>query len=121
MVRVKERNPKVQKPIKFTLNLGVAYDDDFLVVSDFVEYLQRNFKVNGHKGELKDDVTIAANGKNIQFTSTRRFPKRYIKYLTKKYLKKYQILEYLRILATDKKTYTIKLLSKGNEDAEEEN
>lgn len=121
MVKVKERNPQVQKPLKFTLDLGVAYEDDFLVVSDFVEYLQRNFKVNGHKGQLGEEVTIEAKGKNVYFTSTRRFPKRYIKYLTKKYLKKYQILEYLRILATDKKTYTIKLLSKSNEEAEEEN
>lgn len=39
MVKVKENNPEIQKPIKFTIDLGVAYDDELLKVKDFQDYL----------------------------------------------------------------------------------
>ena len=35
MVRVKERNPKIEKPSKITVDLGVAYDDDLVKPKDF--------------------------------------------------------------------------------------
>lgn len=51
-------------------------------------------------------------------TSKVELQKRYLKYLTKKYLKKNDILEYLRLIATDKNTYAIKYVKLG-ENAEE--
>ena len=66
MVRVRERNPEVKKQIKFTLDLGIAYDDQFLVPDNFVEYLKTNFKVNGVKGNLEEDVQITNQGKSNQ-------------------------------------------------------
>ena len=44
--------------------------------------------------------------------------KRYLKYLTKKYLKKNDILEYLRLVATDKNTYAIKYIKLGDNEEE---
>lgn len=35
MVKTKENNPEVQKPLKFTIDLGVAYDDELMKAKDF--------------------------------------------------------------------------------------
>ena len=54
-------------------------------------------------------------------TSKNELQKRYLKYLTKKYLKKNDILEYLRLVATDKNSYAIKYIKLGeNEDEKAE-
>ena len=49
-------------------------------------------------------------------TAKSELQKRYLKFLTKKYLKKLDILEYLRLVATDKTTYAIKYIKLGGND-----
>merc|ERR1711893_478828 len=93
MVRVVERNPAVQKQLKFTIDLGIAYEDDLVVPKEFLDFLKSNMKVNGKKGNLGENVTLVLNGSKINVTSN---------------LKKSDILEYLKVIATDKNTYRIK-------------
>ena len=45
--------------------------------------------------------------------------KRYLKYLTKKYLKKQDLKEFLRVIATSKNTYELKYFKIQNEEAAE--
>ena len=55
-------------------------------------------------------------------TSTIPFSKRYLKYLTKKYLKQAEILDYLKVNATNKSTYKVKYVKiDRNEDDEQDN
>lgn len=120
MVKVKENNPEVQKPIKFTIDLGVAYDDELLKAKDFQDFLQTHMKVNGKKGNLGESVTWTSSGKLIQVVSKRRVSKRYLKYLTKKFLKKNGILEYLKVISTNKATYEIRYIKYDGENEEEQ-
>ena len=46
--------------------------------------------------------------------------KRYLKYLTKKYLKKHSLREFLYVVATNKQTYQIRYFNIQQEGAEEE-
>ena len=77
-------------------------------------------KINGKKGNLGENVTLTLSGKKISVTSKVRVSKRYLKYLTKKYLKKSDILEYLKVIATDKNSYTVKYIQIDENEAEEE-
>ena len=77
---------KEEKPLKFTVDLGVAYDDDLVKPKDFQEYLKTQMKVNGKKGNLGEDVTCTSSGKIVQVNSTRKVGKRYLKYLTKRFI-----------------------------------
>ena len=61
------------------------------------------------KKELVNEVVISAKNE---------LQKRYLKYLTKKYLKKNDILEYLRLVATDKHSYAIKYIKLGENEEE---
>ena len=51
------------------------------------------------------DVVIRRSGDKISITSTIPMSKRYMKYLSKKYLKKQQLRDFIRVIATDKNTY----------------
>ena len=46
--------------------------------------------------------------------------KRYLKYLTKKFLKKNQIRDWLRVIAVDKATYELRYFNIANNDEEED-
>ena len=121
MPRQVERNPTVAKPLKFVVDLGVAYEDDLLVAKELGDFLRTNMKVNEKKNNLGEDVTIAVNKDKLTIVSNRAFSKRYVKYLLKKYLKKNDILDYLKVIATDKVTYKIKYIKLDeNEEAEGE-
>ena len=121
MVQKKTRNVELKKAANFTIELGVAYEDDLLVAKELADFLKTSIKINGKKGNLQDQVTIAVNKDKLSVNTKVQFAKRYIKYLVKKYLKKNDILEYLKVIATDKQTYKIKYIKLGeNEENEEE-
>lgn len=67
-------------------------------------------------------ITITREGNDkIVFTSTEiSVAKRYLKYLTKKFLKKHQLRDWLRLVSTDKQTYTIKYFKVTGDDEEED-
>ena len=70
--------------------------------------MTKRVKVNGKTGNLKDDVSISSDKTKISVTCSVAFSKRYLKYLTKKYLKKQELRDYLHVVATDKNTYSLK-------------
>ena len=96
--------------------------DDIVVTKEFVDFLKANIKVNNKKGELGDAITVTSKGNLATVTSNIPFSKRYLKYLTKKYLKKAEILDYLKVNATKKDTYKVKYVKiDRNDDDEEDN
>lgn len=48
-----------------------------------------------------------------------RLPTRYLKYLTKKYLKKNNLRDWLRVVASDKETYELRYFQISQDDEEE--
>jgi len=121
MVQAKTRNTELKKPANYTIDLGVAHEDDLLVAKELADFLKGAIKINGKKGNLQDQVTVTVNKDKLNISTKVQFAKRYIKYLVKKYLKKNDILEYLKVIATDKQSYRIKYIKLGeNEDEAEE-
>uniref|UniRef100_A0A0D3DZ81 Ribosomal protein L22e n=1 Tax=Brassica oleracea var. oleracea TaxID=109376 RepID=A0A0D3DZ81_BRAOL len=66
------------------------------------KFLQERIKVGGKPGALGDSVSITKEKGKITVTADSNFSKRYLKYLTKKYLKKYNIRDWLRVVASNK-------------------
>lgn len=48
------------------------------------------------------------------------YPKRYLKYLTKKFLKKNQLRDWLHVIASDKQTYELRYFNIGQDEEDEE-
>ncbi|CAG9334812.1 unnamed protein product [Blepharisma stoltei] len=122
MASVKRKAPAQAKKLdlKFTIDCSNVVEDKVIIMRDFEKYLRERTKVNGKKGNLGTDVNLSSNATSIIVQSSVPFSKRYLKYLTKKYLKKVKIADYLRVVATDKTKYELKYLKIYGEEGEEE-
>merc|ERR1712131_229293 len=78
---------------KFTLDLTHPVEDGILDSTNFESFLKERIKVNGKTGNLGNVVQVARMKNKI--TSEKQFSKRYLKYLTKKYLKKNNLRDWL--------------------------
>lgn len=84
-------------------------------------FLQAKIKVGGKAGKLGDAVKVSSDGAKIAVHARHPFSKRYLKYLTKKFLKKHQLRDWLRVVSTNKSTYTLKYFDINDEASAEEN
>ncbi|XP_036280698.1 60S ribosomal protein L22-like [Pipistrellus kuhlii] len=94
---------KKKQVLKFTLDCTHPVEDGITDAANFEQFLQERIKVNGKAGNLGGGVvTIERSKSKITVTSGVPFSKRYLKYLTKKYLKN-NLRDWLRVAANSKK------------------
>nr|XP_045047465.2 60S ribosomal protein L22-like [Desmodus rotundus] len=99
---VAKRGKKKEQVLKFTLDCTHPVEDGIMGAANFELFLQERIKVNGKAGNLGGGVvTIERSNSKITVTSEVPFSKRYLKYLTKKYLKK-NLRDWLRVVANSK-------------------
>ncbi|KAK6037039.1 ribosomal L22e protein [Cooperia oncophora] len=72
-------------------------------------FLNEKIKVGGKCGQLANSgVKVEVNKTKVSIIADVPFSKRYLKYLTKKYLKKHSLRDWLRIVAINKNTYALR-------------
>ena len=101
---------KVKKD-KFQIDCAAPVGDDVFNMADFETFLHSKIKVkaNGGKaGNLGTKVAITKDKTKITVVAENPFSKRYLKYLTKKYLKLNTLRDYLRVVATSKGSYELR-------------
>ena len=87
----------------------------------FEKFLHDRIKVEGKAGQLGEAVKISREGEGkIWVKTTIPFSKRYLKYLTKKFLKRSELRDWLRVVATSKPGFEIKFFNVSYDQAEEE-
>lgn len=74
--------------------------------------------MNGKTGVLGDAVKIIREEKNIHVHAEAPFSKRYLKYLTKKYLKKHTLRDYIHVIAPNKQSYQLRYFNIAGDDEE---
>ncbi|KAK7810578.1 hypothetical protein U0070_022050 [Myodes glareolus] len=80
---------------------------EFLILETSNSFSGRRLKINGKTGNLGNVVHIERLKNKITVVSEKQFSKRYLKYLIKKYLKKNNLRDWLRVVASDKETYEL--------------
>merc|ERR1719352_1103571 len=88
--------------------------------ADFEKYLQERIKIGGKTSNFGKDFTMERQKTKIAFTSDIPFSKRYLKYLTKKYLKNNNLRDWLRVVASAKDAYELRYFQINNEESEDE-
>jgi len=123
----KEKKSKVAKGVakkattkKWTIDCTEPVNDDIFDIASFEKFLHDRIKVNGKTGILGESVTITRDGSQINVTAKIAFSKRYLKYLTKKFLKKQTLRDYIRVIARAKNNYYLRYFNFQKEDGEEE-
>jgi len=125
MVRIQKHKSiklKGKTTKKFVINASQPASDKVFDLDAFEKFLNEKVKVEGRVGNLGDQVEIKklSNEGKIEVISHIEFSGRYLKYLTKKYLKKVQLRDWLRVVSTSPGVYELKFFNVANDDAEEE-
>merc|ERR1711972_1305898 len=111
---------KAKKQIlKFTVDCQQPNDDNILEPKELEKFYTNRIKVDGKTGNLGDKITISRDKAKISVNAEAPFSKRYLKYLSKKYLKMHQLRDFLRVVAPSKTSYELRYFN-INEDNEEE-
>ncbi|GAN09757.1 60S ribosomal protein L22 [Mucor ambiguus] len=120
MAPVKANTSAVKKS-KFVIDCSGPANDKIFDAAAFEKYLHDRIKVDGRTNNLGEAVTISRSADNkITVVANIAFSKRYLKYLTKKFLKKNQIRDWLRVIATDKQTFELRYFNIANDEEAEE-
>lgn len=116
----KKAAPK-RKPHSFSVDCTKPVEDRIMDISKFEQFLTERIKVDGKAGNLGDNVKVTSDKTKVTVTSDVQMSKRYIKYLTKKFLKKHKVRDWLRVISSDKDSscYTLRYFNVEN-DAEDE-
>merc|ERR1711998_312400 len=115
----KQAPPKGKKSaVKYFIDCKMPIEDNVIVLGDLKGWMEANIKVEGKKGALGSSVAVSSDKSSIVVEPKIPFSKRYLKYLMKKYLKKQDLKEFLRVIATKKNTYELKYFQVQNQEAE---
>ncbi|WVZ67043.1 hypothetical protein U9M48_016182 [Paspalum notatum var. saurae] len=114
---------KKKGSIAFTIDCTKPVEDKIMEIASLEKFLQERIKVAGGKaGSLGDSVTVSRDKTKVTVTSDGPFSKRYLKYLTKKYLKKHNVRDWLRVIAAnkDRSIYELRYFNIAENEGEEE-
>ena len=134
--------------VQFIINAQQPASDKIFDVSAFEKFLQDRIKVEGRTNNLGDNVVIQQAGEGkIEIIAHNELSGRYLKYLyvthrhvphtalyggtrevkanwicyrTKKFLKKQQLRDWLRVVSTSKGVYELKFFNVVNDEADED-
>jgi len=115
----KGKQQKVTK--KYIINASQPINDKIFDISAFEKFLHDRIKVDGRVGNLGDSVQIAQSGDGkIEVITHIPFSGRYLKYLTKKFLKKQQLRDWLRVVSTSRGVYELRFYNVVNDEADDD-
>ncbi|KAL8547936.1 hypothetical protein ACS0TY_007296 [Phlomoides rotata] len=106
----------------FVIDCSKSIEDKIMEIASLEKFLQERIKVGGKAGALGDSVTVTRDKNKIIVTTDSAFSKRYLKYLTKKYLKKNVVRDWLRVIASnkDRNVYELRYFNIADQEGEEE-
>lgn len=105
---------------KYTLDCTHPAEDSILDPADFVTFLNARVKVGGKTGNLADNVVITKENNTVGVTADIPLSKRYLKYLTKKYLKKNNLRDWLRVVSSNKSTFELRYFQVDDKESDDE-
>merc|ERR1712113_126887 len=116
--KIKKTTRKAKKQyVKFTINCSQPVSDGIMQVAAFEKFLHDRIKVNGKAGQLGNAVKLSREQSSVVIVAESPFSKRYLKYLTKKFLKKQQLRDWLHVIADSPTSYDLRYFEiQGDED-----
>ncbi|KAF9654248.1 ribosomal protein L22e [Thelephora ganbajun] len=106
---------------KFVVDYSRPAGDGVFDGTAFEKFLHDRIKVDNKTGNLGENVKILREGdKHITITANIALSKRYLKYLTKKFLKKNALRDWIRVVATSKDVYQLRFYNIAADEEDEE-
>ncbi|KAL8725129.1 MAG: hypothetical protein Q9181_006533 [Wetmoreana brouardii] len=106
---------------QFIINASQPASDKIFDLAAFEKFLHDKIKVDNRVGNLGDTIQISQVGDGkIEVVAHMQFSGRYLKYLTKKFLKKQQLRDWLRVVSTSQGVYELRFFNVVNDEADED-
>ncbi|CAF0734073.1 unnamed protein product [Adineta steineri] len=112
---------KKNKALKYYIDCTHPVEDGIFDLAAFERFLLEKMKINGKTSNLTGNVAVEKAKSKISVTSEIPLSKRYMKYLTKKFLKKHELRDWLRVIANSKDSYELRYFNINQEENEGEN
>ena len=107
--------------LKFIVDCTHPVEDNIFNVANFEKYLLERIKVGGKTGNLGNAVSLGREkNTRLVLNSDIPFSKRYLKYLTKRYLKKNNLRDWLRVVASGKDSYELRYFQINNQEDDDD-
>merc|ERR1711963_333509 len=94
------KGKKKKTTLRFQIDCTHPVEDGIMDVSNFEKYLQERIKVDGKTGNFGNNVSLERQKTKIVLTSEIAF--------SKKYLKKNNLRDWLRVVATTKEAFELR-------------
>ena len=111
---------KKHKTIKYYIDCTHPVEDGIFDLNGFERFLLEKMKINGKTSNLSGVINIEKAKSKISVSSEVPLSKRYMKYLTKKFLKKHELRDWLRVIANSKDAYELRYFNINQEENEGE-
>merc|ERR1712154_698937 len=121
MAKGQQQQKKVT--LKFVVDCSTPVEHNIFDIESYSKYLIDHIKVGGKTNNLGEIVKVTRDEQQrVTVTSTTPMSKGYVKYLTKRFLKKSQLRDWLRVVASDKASYKLKYfnVNDDNDDDDDE-
>ncbi|KAG9510939.1 60S ribosomal protein L22 [Fragariocoptes setiger] len=108
--------------LRFIIDCSKPVEDGIMQADDFEAYLRSRIKVNGRTSSSGQPRHFKFERQKYKLVVMSEIPfsKRYLKYLTKKYLKKNNLRDWLRVVSASKDSYELRYYQINNEEDEDE-
>ncbi|KAI6223788.1 60S ribosomal protein L22 [Aphelenchoides fujianensis] len=118
----KKGTKKRKQQLNFKIECKNPVEDGIMKTAALEEFLKARLKTRGKVGQLEQNgVKISTTKTAVTVNSETELSKRYLKYLTKKYLKRNALRDWLRVVATTKDTYELRYFQINQDDDAEDN
>merc|ERR1712221_51799 len=114
-----KRSSKKKSTLVFNIDCALPVEDGIMKVDDLKTFLMGRIKVEGKLNNL-EQISLDINKNKVTITSDRPFSKRYLKYLTKKYLKNNNLRDWLHVVASSHTDYELRYFQISNDDEDED-
>eukprot|EP01060_Flectonema_neradi_P004703 TRINITY_DN1308_c0_g1_i5.p1 TRINITY_DN1308_c0_g1~~TRINITY_DN1308_c0_g1_i5.p1 ORF type:complete len:139 (+),score=34.98 TRINITY_DN1308_c0_g1_i5:96-512(+) len=114
-----------QGKLVYKIDCSIPCSDELIdaeTMKKFEAYITENLKINGKTGQLGNKVKITLADNQILITKFQvLFAKRYLKFLTRKFLKREKLRDYFRPVSSAKHDYQLRYynIDLGDDVAEE--
>lgn len=106
---------------RFVIDCTCVVEDQILDIAEFEKYIKTHTKVNKKINNLGDMVTFERSKQSsLIIHSGVHFSKRYFKYLSKRYLKKNSLRDWVRVVSTGKESFTMRYFKIQSQDDDDE-
>ncbi|KAL3144027.1 60S ribosomal protein L22 [Trebouxia sp. C0010 RCD-2024] len=121
-VALAAKGAKSKSTTTFTIDCTKPVEDKIMDIAQFEKFLLDRIKVDGKTGVLGDSVKITKDKTKLSVSTDVPMSKRYLKYLTKKYLKKHNVRDWLRVIASnkDRRVYELRYFNIADNEGDDE-